>query len=311
MLLIVMQTERIAGAEFKTQNDDQRVRKVFSVLSNKDILRILELASQGVLASDATPQKMKIPRGQFYKKLNQLCDLDLIMRDEEGVYRQTLIGEIVYQTQVLTLRRITDDANLTDLMAKFNIKNKSSNKIFETVVREITRDLIAMIDPGLWSLSQLKLFLTNEQYLSGVTSLISSTKNELYLAARSLELPMVDALITAAESSVKINMVYSDWRGFYSKNNNIDPLGDLINGASGKHPTAKLLSTTASVSYTRAQIPYSFVVSDSQRVAIEIADHDDPQSFFLGIGLESGAVAKKLVSYYDKFCAAIKRTEVA
>ena len=287
--------------ELRPQNRQRKLLlKLFSVLSNNDSLRVFELASQGTIASSSTLQKMKISRSQYYNKLGELGDLGLILKDEQGVYRHTPLGEIVYQNQVITLRKIAADTNLFEQMTKFTLKNKSPNKTFETTVRAITREVVAKHDPGLWNLSELKLFETTEQYFSSITNLISNTKSEVYIAARGLDLPIIDALVAAAERSVKINMLYTDWRGFYSKSK-LEPLDDLLIAATKNHPAAaKLLNDTLGIAIKRVEIQYGFAVSDNQSVAIEIVDPEDPQSFFVGIGLESGALAEKLVSYYAK-----------
>ena len=296
-----MHTSDAASTKSRKQDSkQQQLHRFLSALSNKDSLLVFELASRGALATNTTFQTMKISKAQYHRKLRELVDLGLILRDEEGTYRQTPIGEIIYQIHVVTLRRIAADTELLQMMVKFNLKNKSPNKSFEGAVREITRDVIARNDPGLWALSELRLFETMEQYFAGVNNLISNARNELYLVVRSLELPTVDALIAAAGRNVKINLVYTDWRGFYSMSC-VDPIDDLLIAASKKHPSAaKLLHGAPGTSVRRVETHYGFAVSDNQHVMLEIADPDDSKSFIGGIGLENELVAKRLTSYYAK-----------
>ncbi len=293
-----MHTSDASSMESRTQSE--QLQRFLSALSNKDSLLVFELASRGAIASNTAFQMMKISRAKYHRKLRELVELGLILKDEEGAYRQTPIGEIIYQIHVVTLRRIAADTNLLRMMVKFNLKNKSSNKNFEGVVREITREVIARSDPGLWALSQLRLTETLEHYFASVINLVSNTKNELYLVARSVELPMIDALIAAVERSVKINFVYTDWGGFYSKSS-VDPIDDLLNAASKNNPSAAKLSNSApGISIKRVETHYGFVVSDNRHVMLEIADPQDSKSFIGGIGLENELVANRLIAYYAK-----------
>lgn len=287
------------GSKDKDHKNEQ-LQMFLSALSNKDSLLVFEQSSRGAIASKTTFQKMKISRAKYHRKLRELVDLGFILRDENGAYKQTPIGEIVYQIHVVPLRQLAADTNLIQTMVKFNLRNKSSNKNLESVVREVTREVIKESDPGLWALSQLRLYETEEQYFTSVNNLISSTKNELTVVARSIDLPMINAVIAAIERNVKINLAYMDWRGFYSKNSS-NPVDDLLIAASKKHPSAaKLLNGSSGVSFKRVKSHYSFAVSDNQRVMLEITDPGDSKSFIGGIGLENELIAERLNSYYVK-----------
>jgi len=296
-----MLTHRVNDRELTAQDRRrQRLHNLFSILSNKDSLRVFELASQRVIASNSTLEKIKLSKAQYYRKIKQLTELGLVMRGEEGVYRHTPLGEIVYNNHVVTLSRIAADNNIMDVVAKFILKNKSSNESIESAVRQITQELIGKNNAGLWNLGRLRLLETIQEYDSNVVGCVSSAKTELCLATRSLDLGTVEAVLRSAERGTKINMIYTDWRGFYSESA-LDPLDDLLLAASKKHPAAaQLLRSEPIVSIKRTKIPYSFVVSDGLRVAVEIADPVDPKSFFFGVGLESKELATKLVSYHGK-----------
>ena len=259
-----------------------------------------------MIASKSTLEKIKLSKAKYYRRIKQLSDLGLVMRDDESderVYKLTPLGEIVYRNQVVTLNRIAADNNIMEVVTNFIFKNKSANKGFESAVKDITQELISKNDPGLWNLEQIRLFETREEYDSEVVKCASGTKSMLYLATRSLDLGTLQAAMRAAERGAKVELVYTDWRDFYLEAL-VDPSNnDLFEMPSGKFPVAaRLLQTNRNISIQRVvKIPYSFVVSDSFRVALEIADPEDTKSFFAGVELESTELARKLVSYYIKF----------
>jgi DNA-binding HxlR family transcriptional regulator len=293
----------------------QRFHDLLSVLSNKSSLLIFELASKGTIASKTTLQKLQLSKAQYYRKLKQLCDLGLVMREEEGdgenkeAYKHTPLGEIVYQNQVVTLKRIAADNNIMDVVSKFVLKNKSSNKSFRSAISDVSRALLQESgSTGLWNLGRLRFFETIQDYDSYVVNCASCTKTKLYLTSRSLDLTTIEAVMRTAERGAKVSVVYMDCRGFRSTSILAGPLGDLLLAPNDKVPNvAQLLQGESSnVSIYRAKIPYSFVVSDNLQVGMEIADPEDRQSFFGGVSLESSNLATKLVSFFDELA---KRSE--
>jgi sugar-specific transcriptional regulator TrmB len=296
---------RVPNLPSKKDKDEsrQRQRRLLSVLTDRDALRLFELASKGVISSKSTPQKLKIPKAQFYRVVAKLCKLELMAKDysvKEGAYRITPIGEIFYQGQVVTINCIALYNNIMDFLSKFTAKNKSKNEMLRSALKKITQELIEKSDAGLANLRQLKLLETAEEYDGAVQSLISGAKKEIYLVTSRLDLRTISTLLLAAKSGVKTNMLYSDWR--LPPNNAFDDtLGDLLSPATMKYSAASdMLAAHACGSLGRISTPYSFVVSDNFRIAIEIPDTEDRESFLAGFGIESEELAKKLVSCYSQ-----------
>jgi predicted transcriptional regulator len=299
---VIMQSHRMQNDNDELVEDHrrQRLRVLFSALSNRDCLRVFKLVRRGTVVSEGTLQKLKLSERQYYRKLKQLSALGLIMKDETRVYRLTPLGEIVYQNQVVTFYGINAENDILEFISQLIEKNKPTSKSSSAAISDITHELLAESNVRLWNLRPIRLFETIDEYDSNVVRCVLSTKSELYLATRSLDLGTIQAVLDAAARGAKINMVYTDWKGFYS-NTGFDPLNDLLLAAGNSLPGARqLLQGSPSVSIHRIKIPYSFVVADKLHVAIEIADPEDSRSFFAGVGLESSELATKLVSYYDE-----------
>lgn len=280
----------------------ERLRNLFSVLSSSDSLRVFELAAQGIIPSKMTFDKIKLSRAQYYRKIKQLSDLGLVSEDEneKGVYRHTPLGEIVYQNHVVTLKRIALDNNMMEVVAKFILKNKSPNESFRSAMKQVTRELIEGTDPALSSLGNLRLCENIDEYQSLVSRLVRETKADLRLAIRNLDLGVIQALLDSAERGVRIEMIYTGWKGFHS-NMNVDPLEELLTSARRSYPRAtQSIHSNPNFSIKRTNIRYGFLVSDNAKIAIEIADPDDIQSFFAGVILESRDLAPKLVSFFER-----------
>src|SRR5487761_1393915 len=297
---VIMQSHRMDNDELVEDHRRQRLCVLFSALSNRDCLRVFKLVRRGTVVSEGTLQKLKLSERQYYRKLKQLSALGLIMKDETRVYRLTPLGEIVYQNQVVTFYGINAENDILEFISRLIEKNKPTSKSSSAAISDITHELLAESNVGLWNLRPVRLFETVEEYDSNVVKCALSTKSELYLATRSLDLGTIRAVLDTAARGAKINMVYTDWKGFYS-NTGSDPLNDLLLAATKSLPGAgELLLGSPNVSIHQVKIPYSFIVADKLHVAIEIADPEDSQSFFAGVGLESSELATKLVSYYDE-----------
>lgn len=288
-----------------TSQDDEdyyeKLMRLLSVLSKKDPLQIFKCIVKGVNVSS-----LDIPKSNRYRILDELLALRLIEKDpkeKKGAYKPSPFGEFIYEKQVVPLVKIAMDKNLMDVVAKFVLGNKSPSETFEGAVREITRELLEMNDPKLWNLSQIEFVRTLEEFDLKIASYASSSKSEFYLALRSLGIGTVQALMDTAERGVKVCLIYSDWRGYYSSNNEsmADPLADLLLLARNKVPNAAgLTSENPNVLTYRLETPHSFVVSDNLRVAWAIGDPEDPNSFFGGVALENEELAAKLMAYWKK-----------
>jgi len=307
--------QEIAGANaIAWQDDNDRFYDLLSVLSNKDTFRIFSIASQGTVWSKATHEKYGFSRSRYYLRLKQLIDLSLVMKDKkERVYRHTLLGSIIYQNQVSTLGPIAKRNNILEIMNKMTLKNWSpTNDSLNLAISDYGKEALAEVETalGLSNLRPIRLFRTFQEYDHHIAMCASKAKSELYLATRNLDLKTIESVLSTAQRGGRINMAYSHWKVFGLLNNGNnkkrivnEPVywRDLLTSRKKLLSSAtQELQANPNVLIHRVKIPYGFLVVDSLEVAFEMVDPEDPQSFFVGVGLQNSALATRLISFYQK-----------
>src|SRR5579872_3665446 len=93
---------------------ETKARNIYYALSNSDSLRIFNLAAEGIDASTSVLEKYQFSKKRYYGRLKELVDLGLIAK-EDGEYRHTVLGNLVYGSQVRDLEQI--------LLSKTNISS--------------------------------------------------------------------------------------------------------------------------------------------------------------------------------------------
>jgi predicted transcriptional regulator len=86
---------------------EERARKVYSALSNKDSFEIFQLAAEGINASTQSWKEEGFSKKRYYSRLKLLVDLGLVEKDK-GRYKHTVLGSIIYENQLKTLSLILD-----------------------------------------------------------------------------------------------------------------------------------------------------------------------------------------------------------
>jgi hypothetical protein len=125
---------------------------------------------------------------------------------------------------------------------------------------------------------------------------IESMRSEAYIATRYFDFRVAEIGFRAASRGRSLKIIHSKRSGLTTK---LQVLGNLMT-----HPKAlgifRKVPASENVSIREADLPFSFVVIDSQYVGIEIVDERKPESFFLGVLFESQSLALKLINYFNE-----------
>lgn len=93
----------------------QRILELFFLLSRPDAIRILALARGGLRSKTETPSEIGLTKKQYYTRLRQLVDLNLVEKKEQvierkarsvPVYTTTLFGNLVYERCILDVEEM-------------------------------------------------------------------------------------------------------------------------------------------------------------------------------------------------------------
>ncbi|MFI5420943.1 MAG: hypothetical protein ACHQ1H_08250 [Nitrososphaerales archaeon] len=281
-----------------------KVRDIHSALSNSDSLRIFNLAAEGIDASTSVLEKHQFTKKRYYGRLKELVDLGLVFKNE-GEYKQTPLGKMIFDSQVKSLEQILVKRKNLDAIGE--LKRNASNEMKDPSM--ISQDFLGDLEEstGVPNLQPTRFFGTWNDLSSYVAVRIETMKSELFSATRYVDFRTADSALNAAKRGCKIHLLHSNRNGLSTK---LQLMGNLM-----AQPKAlsvfKELSSNPNVLVAEATVPYSFLVIDNFEVGIEIVNPEDPYSFFFGLEFENADLAAKLVSHHAEISKHAERDTIA
>jgi hypothetical protein len=282
---------------------ETRAREIHSALSNSDSLRIFNLAADGIDASTSVLEKHQFTKKRYYGRLKELVDLGLVFK-ENGEYKQTKLGSLVFENQVKSLDQILLGENNQEL----GIDPKKA-EVHSGQNRDLSEELITSLESTTESSNQkpAEFFDSWNELSMHVAIRIETMKKELYVATRYVDFRTADSALRVAKRGCKVNILHSNRNGLSTK---LQLMGNLMT-----HPKAlsvfKDLTTNPNVVLREATIPFSFLVIDEKTVGIEIVNPEDPYSFFFGLEFDNEDLAKKLISHFSEISRNAERDTIA
>ena len=107
--------------------------EILNCISDDKCREMLALIAQG---KPITTPILRLSRKQFYSRLHSLRMCDLI-RKENGKYRLTSFGEVVFELQLVLMKIITEDFwkfKALDVIDTSDIPNSERTKLFEILL---------------------------------------------------------------------------------------------------------------------------------------------------------------------------------
>ena len=283
---------------------ETKARNIYAALSNSDSLRIFNLAADGIDASTTVLEKYQFTKKRYYGRLKELVDLGLVTK-EDGEYKHTILGNIIFESQVKDLEQILlKKSNLTSVI---EMKKKVANQ--ESSEGLLPKELIADIESstGVSDLGAAKIFDNWNELSMDVAIEIEMMKNELYVASRYVDFRTAEAALRAAKRGCKVSILHSTRNGLSTK---LQLMGNLMT-----HPKALVvfneLTNHPNITLCESIIPYSFLVIDGETVGLEIVNPEDPYSFFFGMKFKNQNLALKLISHFDSLAKNAEKDTIA
>ena len=281
---------------------ETKARNIYSALSNGDSLRIFNLAAVGIDASTSVLEKHQFTKKRYYGRLKELVDLGLIVK-EDGEYRHTTFGNLIFETQVKDLEQILLKKDNVEIVAEFKRKDNGFNS------KPVPRGLIADIElsTGVSNLEPIKFFDNWNELSMDVSMEIETMKTNLFVATRYVDFRTGDAALRAAKKGCKVVILHSPRNGLSTKS---QLMGNLMT-----HPKAlavfKELTGHSNVTLCETMVPYSFLIIDNQIVGLEIVNPEDPYSFFFGLKFRNEALASNLTSHFEVLVRNAEKDSIA
>ena len=274
---------------------EKQATTIYSALSDRESLRLFELAAKGFAASVNAYGNLRLSKKRYYTRLRELLELGLIQK-QGGMYRHTALGTVIYENEVQGLKRILWSRGSIEILQ--TLKNQSGGQDSRAIVDQISHELLKDVETrlGLSGLRPVRLFRSWDSLIEEVSLFFDRLRSDLYLATRYVDFRTAESALRSASRGCKIHIIHSNRGGLSPR---LQILGNLM--ANPKVvPIFWNLVRHPNLTIVQAEVPYSFIVADGLDVGIEILDPSDPHSFFLGVQFESPTLAQRLISYFKE-----------
>lgn len=227
--------------------EKESLRSIFDVLSKEGGMKILELANSKLISRRETPRKIGLTKRQYYTRLRELKELNLIKKEGEGY----ILTEFGGQVQGL-------NSNLGKIL-----ECKSTEASTENLFDERFKDCKKSV----------KLIKDYEALSKGVEKLIRDSTEEVLIATRFIDHRAVNAVLSLDEG-VSFKAMVRKFHPIESLE-----LRDSLLSFGKIKKGAKIAQNHVRVN---PRLPFSFVVVDQNDSFVEIVNPLKPDNFFKG-----------------------------
>lgn len=282
-------------------NDIKALRQmsdVLSILSKSDALEIFVMAKDGLKSELDTPQKIGLTKKQYYTRLKQLYDLNLISK-KGNAYMHTSLGDLIYNEHVVGLLDTISNIKEFEMIDVL----KKSSKFDNTEITEF----LSRINPSKHSESVPPLVKktlvidTFDSMISKALEMIEFAQREIFIASRFTNDLVINSVLKKSTAGVKVKIL--------ADTNTVKEFFNNSGKAINKHDKneAERMTVVANPFYPSniqrkyVDIPFSLLIVDDRMIGIEIVDNYNPKKFMLSVYTEDPSFARQTKSVFDKW----------
>ena len=282
--------------------------KLLSILSRRDNLGIFLLAggdsnNEGLEAKSSTMQKLGISKKVYYTRLKQLINAGLVEKSD-GVYKQTTLGNIIYQNHILSLMEELKNIKQMKMVDTLKHTKQFSEDEIANFIRRVTGNKISIPTDSNASSIKIEFVWTYQDMVSAMVERIAFCKNEILLASRYLNEIIINNILRKANSSgidVKVLTDSSLVKQYFEAEDKTLKLRDTDKNTSERMNVVSNPWYPGKVSRRIANIPFSMIILDDKEVGIEIVNWNDPKNFHGVIFIKGDEKTLKIMHdlYYE------------
>ncbi len=255
---------------------------VFNVLSKPDAMTIFLLAKNGLEAETDAAAKIGLTRKQYYTRLKQLVDLELIERIE-GKYYHTTLGSLIYNKNIAELSNTLAHKKELKIV---DVLKKSS----EFNMNEITRFLEKV--SGERATLKCELIWSWNDMVNTLIDRIAYAEKEVLLISRFYEEKIIHAIINKGIDT-KVIVDTDLVKGYIdSQVSNIKDLHHLDEKL--KVISYPWYGNDKKIERRCTTVTCSMLIIDEKECAIELIDAINPKKFYACILIEDELVSKNV-----------------
>lgn len=259
--------------------EKKSTRKILSVLSKEGGLKILEEAISKLISRRETPSKIGLTKRQYYTRLRELKNLDVIKKEGEG-YVLTHFGEVI-----------------SNLALKLEKIDKDGFKVDEEI-------------PDIDSVEKSESFVSGEsaEVIRGYDSVaekaveyLEKASDEVLLASKYLDHRVVNALI-GLDEDVDLKLLGREFNSFEGKK--------LFNVFTSPKKMKKAIEVGSEKTRIVSNIPFTFMVRDKSYGLVELVNPLKPDSFFVGFTFRNEEICDELRDLFERLYESSEKNAV-
>jgi len=277
--------------KYETESEEvhtvnQELATIFRLLSNPDAVKILYLAGTGIKNSTYAMEELNLTQKKYYYRLNELVAADLVKK-EDGVYRQTAMGRIMYDRFLPAMGKTYDAREELELIVHLE------GTELENGVRRLIEDKLEI--PTFLESTNLRMINSYESMVVDVIDLCNEAEKSVLMASNYVDVRVMESTFRAVDRDVT-NRIIMGKNSLPSKMQSLRMMFSLS--------FTKALINFASITRDLkdvvrfAELPYTFCVVDGHRCIIEFSNPLN-KIFIVALSIDDRVVGEKLTEFHN------------
>jgi len=276
---------------FETEHEEAQevngdLATLFRVLSKPDALKILYSAGIGIENSTYAIEELDLTPKKYYARLRELMAEDLVKK-VDGVYRQTALGEMIYDRFLPAMGKACDARDELELIVYLE-----GTELDEGVRKRIEDELNI---PDFAGSTNFKVLKDYEALAIEVIDLYDSAEESVLLASNYFDVRVMEAVLRAVDRGVT-NSVIVGKKSLSSKVQNLRMMLSLTFTKAIINFTSNKVDLKEFVRF--ADLPYTFCVVDGHLNIINISNNIN-EIFIVALSIDDRGVSEKLTEFYE------------
>ncbi len=247
----------------------KEVRKIVSVLSYYDALKIFLECIEGIEADTNASDRLGLTKKQYYTRLKQLVDAGLIEKSK-GKYVHTTLGKLIYDKAI---RILFEHVKNSKKLLMVDVLKSSGKFDMEEIYR------LLQIKEN-YAYERTRLITSYDEFVRAVIATVDdSSITRVYYATRRLDTDILNKVLSLYKKGIDVKIL-ADKR--------------LIDNEDGLMLASKELTTRFKVT----NIPFCFIVS-SNELFIELVNTKEPNRFYACISIRDEKIIDQVKELFD------------
>ena len=274
----------------------QNMSEVLSLLSKVDALQIFVLSKDGLKSELDTPQKIGLTKKQYYTRLKQLYDLNLITKKSDA-YIHTSLGDLIYNRHIKGLLQTMSNIKEIEMLDVL----KRSSKFNDAEISKF----LTKLDPKHSELSNAGSRATVEHSFDAMVSKVLETiefaQHEILIASRFSNDLIINSVLKKSSMGVKVRILAdtNTVRGFFKTD------GKTV-GKKDKNESERIQVVAnpfypSNIERQYAHTPFSLLIVDGKSIGMEIVDNYNPDKFLMSIHTEDENLAEQIRAMFNNW----------